>query len=72
MPLPVKKRVMRTVSLAVIGILAASASAFTQDRHLTAREVIARIQGHAGVPWQTETVDTFKAGNPNTPALALR
>ncbi len=32
----------------------------------TAREVIAAIQSHVGVPWQSETVDTFKAGNPDT------
>jgi len=37
-----------------------------QDRLLTAREVIQRIQEHAGVPWQKETVDTFKAGDPDT------
>ncbi len=32
----------------------------------TAREVVAAIQTHVGVPWATETVDTFKAGNPDT------
>jgi putative NIF3 family GTP cyclohydrolase 1 type 2 len=37
-----------------------------QDQRLTAREVIARIQQHVGVPWQSDTVDTFKAGNPDT------
>jgi putative NIF3 family GTP cyclohydrolase 1 type 2 len=35
-----------------------------QAKPLTAREVIARIQAHVGIPWQQETVDTFKAGNP--------
>jgi putative NIF3 family GTP cyclohydrolase 1 type 2 len=33
---------------------------------LTARQVIERIQAHVGVPWQSETVDTFKAGDPET------
>lgn len=37
-----------------------------QDQRLTAREVITRIQQHVGVPWQSDTVDTFKAGNPDT------
>jgi putative NIF3 family GTP cyclohydrolase 1 type 2 len=37
-----------------------------QERPLTAREVIQRIQEHVGVPWQKETVDTFKAGDPDT------
>jgi putative NIF3 family GTP cyclohydrolase 1 type 2 len=35
-----------------------------QVKLVTAREVIARIQAHVGIPWQQETVDTFKAGNP--------
>lgn len=33
---------------------------------LTAKQVIERIQAHVGVPWQAETVDTFKAGDPET------
>ena len=33
---------------------------------LTARQVIERIQAHVGVPWRSETVDTFKAGDPET------
>ncbi|MBP1636657.1 MAG: hypothetical protein H6Q10_3231 [Acidobacteria bacterium] len=32
----------------------------------TAREVVAAIQEHVGVPWAAETVDTFKAGAPDT------
>src|ERR1700722_4684037 len=40
-------------------------SAAAQSKPLTARDVIARIQAHVGVPWQQETVDTFKAGNPD-------
>ncbi len=37
-----------------------------QEKQPTAREVVAAIQEHVGVPWKTETVDTFKAGNPET------
>lgn len=33
---------------------------------LSARSVIARIQAAAGVPWREQTVDTFKAGDPDT------
>jgi putative NIF3 family GTP cyclohydrolase 1 type 2 len=33
---------------------------------LTARDVIEQIQAHVGVPWQEPTVDTFKAGDPET------
>jgi putative NIF3 family GTP cyclohydrolase 1 type 2 len=40
-------------------------SAAAQAKPLTAREVIARIQEHVGIPWMPQTVDTFKAGNPD-------
>jgi putative NIF3 family GTP cyclohydrolase 1 type 2 len=49
--------------LAAAGVGANSAAA--QAKPLTARDVIARIQAHLGVLWQRETVDTFKAGNPD-------
>jgi putative NIF3 family GTP cyclohydrolase 1 type 2 len=38
--------------------------ASVQEKRPTAQEVIAAIQGHVGVLWKAETVDTFKAGNP--------
>jgi putative NIF3 family GTP cyclohydrolase 1 type 2 len=34
-----------------------------QDKRPTAREVVTAIQEHVGVPWNSDTVDTFKAGN---------
>lgn len=37
----------------------------------TAREVIALIQKNVGVPWTTPTVDTFKAGDPDTPVTGI-
>lgn len=45
--------------------LAATLSA-QQSAGLTARQVIERIQAHVGVPWRGQTVDTFKAGDPDT------
>jgi len=48
-----------------------SSLAAGQDNQLTAREIISRIQVHVGVPWQSETVDTFKAGNPDTPVTGI-
>lgn len=42
-----------------------------QDQRLTARQVIAHIQAHVGVPWQEDTVDTFKAGNPDAPVSGI-
>ena len=50
--------------LAAISNIGAN-SAAAQAKPLTAREVIARIQAHVGIPWQQDTVDTFKAGNPD-------
>src|SRR6267143_5982756 len=46
------------------GAVVCRARAGVQEKRPTAREVIAAIQEHVGVPWKTQTVDTFKAGNP--------
>jgi putative NIF3 family GTP cyclohydrolase 1 type 2 len=48
-----------------LSIAAAMPSAIAQDLPLSAREVVQRIQEHVGVPWQNDTVDTFKAGDPD-------
>jgi putative NIF3 family GTP cyclohydrolase 1 type 2 len=56
-------RTRAVLLLAATGIGANLAAA--QAKPLTAHDVIARIQEHVGVPWQQETVDTFKAGNPD-------
>lgn len=37
-----------------------------QQPPLTARQLIERIQKNAGVPWRAQTVDTIKAGSPDT------
>jgi len=50
------------------------ASAMAQDgaaHRLTARQVIERIQKNVGVTWQSQTVDTFKAGDPDTPVTGI-
>jgi putative NIF3 family GTP cyclohydrolase 1 type 2 len=60
--------ILRPVILALL----ASASLFAQQTTaLTARQVIERIQAHVGVPWRTETVDIFKAGDPDTPVTGI-
>ena len=56
---------MRSSFLCAILPLAVCLSAAAAER-LTARQVIERIQKNVGVPWQTQTVDTFKAGDPDT------
>jgi putative NIF3 family GTP cyclohydrolase 1 type 2 len=45
--------------------------AWAGDPRLTAGEVIARIQQQIGVRWQSDTVDTFKAGNPDVPVTGI-
>ena len=37
----------------------------------TAKELVEAIQRNVGVPWRSETVDTFKAGNPDTPVTGI-
>jgi putative NIF3 family GTP cyclohydrolase 1 type 2 len=37
----------------------------------TAREVVERIKKSVGVPWSDRTVDTFKAGDPDTPVTGI-
>lgn len=59
---------------AILGLLLAAfvpAQGVAQQKFVTAREVIERIQAHVGVPWQSDTVDTFKAGNPDTPITGI-
>jgi putative NIF3 family GTP cyclohydrolase 1 type 2 len=55
--------------LTVAGLIGAQAMA--QEKQPTARQVIEEIQQRVGVPWQKETVDTFKAGNPDTPVTGI-
>jgi len=45
--------------------------ATAQDKTPTAREIVAAIQSHVGVPWDKSTVDTFKGGNPDTPVTGI-
>jgi putative NIF3 family GTP cyclohydrolase 1 type 2 len=63
---------MRLKPLASVAILSLmNFAAFAQNKQLTARDVIERIQRNVGVPWRSETVDTFKAGNPDAPVTGI-
>ena len=42
-----------------------------QNKKPTAREIVSAIQNHVGIPWMEKTVDTFKAGNPDTPVTGI-
>jgi len=69
MPAIVTRIRSTTVALTTIALM--TSAAWARDQRLTAREVVARIQQHVGVPWQSDTVDTFKAGNPDTPVTGI-
>src|SRR4051812_24144076 len=49
----------------------ATGAAFAQERKFTAQTVIERIQKNVGVPWRAQTVDTFKAGDPQTAVTGI-
>lgn len=38
---------------------------------VTSRQIVERIQKNLGVPWSAETVDTFKAGDPDAPVSGI-
>jgi putative NIF3 family GTP cyclohydrolase 1 type 2 len=59
--------VIRTLLLA----LPFGALLMAQDGRITARQVIERIQKNVGVAWRSQTVDTFKAGDPDTPVTGI-
>jgi putative NIF3 family GTP cyclohydrolase 1 type 2 len=61
-----KARITELVLAGLIGAAMFSPRIVAQEKRPTAREVVAAIQEHVGIPWQAETVDTFKAGNPDT------
>lgn len=43
----------------------------SQANTVTARQVVSLIQQHVGVPWRADTVDTFKAGDPDTAVTGI-
>jgi putative NIF3 family GTP cyclohydrolase 1 type 2 len=67
----------RTKYFAAFGVAAlltmsfVASGAVAQTKAPTAREIVKEIQDHVGVPWQKDTVDTFKAGNPDTPVTGI-
>jgi putative NIF3 family GTP cyclohydrolase 1 type 2 len=66
---------VKTASLriwsAITIMCAFSLAAAAQSNKSTARDLVAEIQKQVGVEWQKDTVDTFKAGNPDTPVTGV-
>lgn len=70
-----KRRRRQSVALLMgtcsVGLVLSGRPAMAQNKKPTAEEVVATIREHVGIPWQKETVDTFKAGNPDTPVTGI-
>ena len=54
--------------VAAVSLFATGASEYTAP---TAKEIIERIQKNVGIPWNANTVDTVKAGDPDTPVTGI-
>lgn len=65
---PISRREL--IPLAGAAALAQNFAA-AQTGKLTARQAIERIQKAVAVPWREKTVDTFKAGDPDTPITGI-
>ncbi len=61
----------RTSFYAVFLSVVLAAAGNAQGQRPTAGQIIERIQKNVGVPWATPTVDTFKAGDPDTPVSGI-
>jgi len=61
-----RPRVALLACVVWLAIAMAAPSASGQGPSLTARAVVERIKAHVGIPWMGQTVDTFKAGDPDT------
>lgn len=61
----------RSFVTAALGAAAASTLRAQNAGSLTAGQVIDRIKANVGVPWRSETVDTIKAGAPDTPVHGI-
>lgn len=68
--------IMLAIALAPAAALAADAPT-TQPTHPTpttqptARQIVERIKQNVHIPWSAVTVDTFKAGDPDTPITGI-
>lgn len=60
-----------TKRLFLLSILVIAALHAEDAKPPTARQIIALIQQHSGVSWDGPTVDTFKAGDPDTPVTGI-
>lgn len=67
---------MNKILLVASALSLTAASSFHDNAHPspalpTANEIVQRIQKHVTCSWNEETVDTFKASDPNTPVTGI-
>jgi putative NIF3 family GTP cyclohydrolase 1 type 2 len=62
---------MKRFTLAVVILCFASAAIAQEKKEITANEVIERIKKNVGLEWRSDTVDTFKGGDPNTKVTGI-
>jgi putative NIF3 family GTP cyclohydrolase 1 type 2 len=64
---------MKTLRLLLpaLVLLVCTMEVSSQTSQITARQLVAEIQKQVGVEWQKDTVDTFKAGNPDSPVTGV-
>ncbi len=62
---------MAKILLAALLLVLRPISNFPQNQRPTAQQIVERIKQNVGVPWHEPTVDTFKAGDPNTPVTGI-
>jgi putative NIF3 family GTP cyclohydrolase 1 type 2 len=62
---------MRRFSSLVLSLLIGAPTAGLAQARLTARDVVAQIRQHIGVPWADQTVDTFKDGDSTTTVTGI-
>lgn len=60
-----------TMLLRSLTLLVVAARLVAAQQSITARQIIDQIKSHVGVPWRDETVDTIKAGDPDTPVAGI-
>jgi len=61
----------RRLRFAFVTLFATVVCAPAQQHEISARDLIEQIQKRVGVEWKKDTVDTFKAGNPDTPVTGV-
>jgi len=62
---------MKRVTIFLSLLFCAASTLAQSQKEITANEVIDRIKRNVGVEWHAQTVDTFKAGDPNTKVSAI-